>query len=113
MSRRQTGEREAYWQGVIEKQRTGGLSIAAFCREEGISPASFFAWRRRLVKPSPARKTVRQATPQFVPVAIPAASADFEVRLPNGVAVLVPGGFAEAPLGRLLQLVAALDHADA
>jgi hypothetical protein len=106
MSRRRTKDRESYWRGVIAGQQASGLSIAAFCREEDVSPPSFYAWRRRLAKqPTPLHPAAKQPTPQFVPVSLPATAAEFELRLPNGVSVVVPGGFAEASLGRLLQVV--------
>ncbi|MEI6664374.1 MAG: transposase [Actinomycetes bacterium] len=36
------------WRQRMERQRTCGLSIVAFCREEGVSQASFHAWKRKL-----------------------------------------------------------------
>jgi len=36
------------WRALIERQRAGGLSIAAFCRQHDVVTASFYAWRRRL-----------------------------------------------------------------
>ena len=38
----------ARWAKLIEQQRDSGLSVSAYCRERGVSAASFFAWRRRL-----------------------------------------------------------------
>jgi transposase-like protein len=38
-----SGSRRA---GVVLSQRSSGLSVAAFCRREGISPATFYRWRR-------------------------------------------------------------------
>jgi transposase-like protein len=36
------------WRQRLERQRASGLSIAAFCRKEGVSQAAFHAWKRRL-----------------------------------------------------------------
>jgi hypothetical protein len=36
------------WRQRIERQRGSGLSIAEFCRREGVSQASFHAWKRKL-----------------------------------------------------------------
>ena len=36
------------WQRRIVQQQRSGLSIAAFCRKEGVSPGSFHAWKRKL-----------------------------------------------------------------
>ena len=38
----------AQWRQRMERQRTSGLSIVAFCRKEGVSPATFHVWKRRL-----------------------------------------------------------------
>ena len=38
----------ARWRKLIEQQRQSELSVSAYCRERGVSAASFFAWRRRL-----------------------------------------------------------------
>ncbi len=35
------------WRKLIEQQGDSGFPVSACCRERGISPASFFAWRRR------------------------------------------------------------------
>jgi hypothetical protein len=35
------------WRKIVSAQPTSGSSIAAYCRDRGISQPSFFAWRRR------------------------------------------------------------------
>jgi transposase-like protein len=40
-----SGSRRA---GVVLSQRSSGLSVSAFCRREGISPATFYRWRREV-----------------------------------------------------------------
>ncbi|QDU62694.1 hypothetical protein Pan216_35630 [Planctomycetes bacterium Pan216] len=39
-------EKEAYWRKVVHRQEESGQSVRRFCREEGISEASFYGWRR-------------------------------------------------------------------
>ena len=46
MNQARCGEREK-WRQIIKSQRTSGQTITAYCREHGVSQASFFAWRRR------------------------------------------------------------------
>jgi len=36
------------WRQRVERQRTSGLSIAEFCRREGVSAVTFYTWRRKL-----------------------------------------------------------------
>lgn len=52
-------EREAYWRQVIQKQPGSGLAVNRFCEREGVSTASFFAWRKRLAA---------ETAPMFLPV---------------------------------------------
>ena len=54
-------EREAYWRRVIQKQPNSGLTVNRFCEREGVSTASFFAWRRRLAA---------EAVPMFLPLSV-------------------------------------------
>ena len=106
MGRRRSEEQAAYWRGVISRQKASGRSIAAFCRNEEIPPASFYSWRRRL-----ARRAA--ATPQFVAVPVAPPSADFEVRLPGGASIVVPAHFDEPSLRRLLLAVRSMERDDA
>lgn len=43
---RRRGERA--WRELVARQGQSGLSVAAFCQLEGISPCSLYAWRKRL-----------------------------------------------------------------
>lgn len=36
------------WRDRVERQRRSGLSIWEYCRREGFSAGSFYAWKRRL-----------------------------------------------------------------
>ena len=45
-----TEERYAHWREVVEKQKTSGLSIAEYCRNQQIRSNVFYAWRRRIQK---------------------------------------------------------------
>jgi len=38
----------ARWRSRVELQRRSGLSILEYCRREGFSAGSFYAWKRRL-----------------------------------------------------------------
>ena len=42
---------EHTWRLRVRRQAASGLSISAFCAREGVSSASFYAWRRRLAAP--------------------------------------------------------------
>ena len=37
------------WQSLIERAQRSPLGVSAFCAAHGVSTASFYLWRRRLV----------------------------------------------------------------
>jgi hypothetical protein len=71
------------WQQRLDRFRKSGLAVADFCECEGISAASFYAWRRRL-RADTAPKTADE--PRLVPVRLitPPPSAPVELLLPSG-----------------------------
>lgn len=109
MARAADWSKRQVWQQRLQRFEQGDLTIAAFCRVEGMSVASFQQWRRRLGHRPVAR---RQARPMpmrrqaFLPVEIVGAAA-IEIQLPNGVRLMVPAGelaaleAAVAAVGRL------------
>ena len=50
MSKQKTSpsEDQAFWQLVLDSQRNSGLSVNKFCEKEGISPSSFYNWRKKI-----------------------------------------------------------------
>jgi len=90
MTRGGNAERERFWRGAIEEQRTSGLSISAFCRKRDVSEASFFSWRRKLTQ-----RDRKDTAAKFVPLRFDAPSMatrpGCEVVLPDGCRIIVPG----------------------
>jgi hypothetical protein len=41
-------EQRQFWQLALEAQGESGLSVAAFCRREGLSEAAYYYWRRKI-----------------------------------------------------------------
>ena len=41
------------WQERLRRYGRSGLTVAEFCRRDGVSIASFYEWRRRLAEASP------------------------------------------------------------
>lgn len=39
---------QGQWQSVLARAARSDLSVAEFCRREGVSTASFYTWRKRL-----------------------------------------------------------------
>jgi 4'-phosphopantetheinyl transferase EntD len=94
MAKARSSDRQRYWREVIERQQASGQSIVGFCSKEGLAPASFHAWKRRLRRHrrETGRKAARQA---LVPVRIVSDSAggggNLEVQWPGGVVLRVQG----------------------
>ena len=86
------------WRGLLQRQGSSGLSIAAFCRREGVSQPSFYAWRRRL------RVEATFAEVTLVPE-LPARSFGIELRLPGRLRVVVRPDFDRRTLLDLLHVL--------
>jgi transposase len=92
------------WHQRLERFRRSGLTVPAFCGREGVSTASFYAWRRRLrldlAPPAP-------DTARLVPVRLltPLVGAPVELALPSGVVLRLSP---DADLAWLRQLLGLL-----
>jgi hypothetical protein len=94
MARTRNADRRRCWQEAIERQQASGQSIVGFCAEEGVSTASFHAWKRRFRRSQ--RGVHRKATEEaLVPVQIVsdplAGMGTLEVQWPSGVVLRVRG----------------------
>jgi hypothetical protein len=125
------GDRERLWRERLRRFKTcSGLAVAEFCAVEGVSPASFYQWRRRLAadrtRPAverPVRSISRTAgsrrvngmpassQARFVPVRLNGpAAVGIEIHLPNGARLCLPGGDPEI-LRVAIESVGRLDRA--
>ena len=94
-------DRAAYWRRLVERQAQSGLSIARFCEQEDVSPASFYNWRRRLAEEADER-------PAFLPVQVRAdLGSALEIVLPGAVTIRVPDGTARQTIVDALAAVEA------
>lgn len=107
MVNRRSGEREAWWRAQGERQTLSGLSGRRFCQANGLSEASFYAWRRRL----PARAAAR--APEFVPLLLAApvasSSSGITIELRGGRVVRLPETMATE---RVLALLRGLEASE-
>jgi transposase-like protein len=92
------------WQQRLQRFRSSGLTVAAFCDGEGISTGSFYAWRRRLQNDStsPAADMPRLIPVTLVPQPI---SAPVELLLPSGLVLRLTPDTDLAWLRQLLGLL--------
>jgi transposase len=99
MSRGPDLARREVWRRRLRAFERGTVSVAEFCRREGVSDAAFYQWRRKLTSPAAEANTPISAVEKmtalsFLPVEITGRddpSARIEVIFPNGIRVLVPG----------------------
>ena len=68
------------WQATLADYQRSQLSIAAYCREHSITPASFYRWRK---------KTSTDQRGRFLPVIIEVKSAPVRVCFANGAMIEV------------------------
>jgi hypothetical protein len=103
---RKVSQAEGAWRGRMTRFRRGTLTVVEFCRREGVSVPSFYAWRKRL-EPALQSKSrgeqsrralprkLKQTASLFVPVNV-SSSPMAEIEFPNGVRVRVPATNVEA-----------------
>lgn len=109
MAKASRADRQRYWQEVIERQQASGQSIVGFCSREGLAPASFHAWKRRLgrFQCKAGRKVTQALLPVQVVDAVPIGAGKLEVEWPNGVVLRVRGCEAQT-VGAVVAALAAL-----
>ena len=124
MGRKMDVALRAAWRRRLERFKGLSLTVAEFCRREGVSQGNFYQWRKRLSQTAaraPKRRAAGDAagTPPmadptgshgdslresdraaFVPVSF-APAAVVEIELPNGTLVRVPADREQALLAAI------------
>jgi hypothetical protein len=88
---RRASKPEPFWLDLITRWKTSGQSVAAYCAARGVSQASFYAWRKRLLARGQTPTASAPPPPRFAAVRVVPA-IPVEVVLPTGVVVRVPAG---------------------
>lgn len=121
-NRRRDDGKERVWRARISRWRQSGLTIREFCRRNGLSEPSFYAWRRELTRRGGRRSrwNVQQAKGAtaggregdgpafpFQRLLVPAASSagGVEMAIPGGVRVRVRPGFDPQTLREVLEVL--------
>src|SRR2546423_11828906 len=101
---RATTPKAGEWAGRIAAQQRRGVSVKQFCKEQGLTECSFYAWRKRLQKKEPVhfalvdRRTARQE---------PATEAALELVLATGERLRIGAGVDAATLRMVLEALRA------
>jgi transposase-like protein len=100
------------------------MTVVRFCREEGVSTASFYRWRNRLAERGrltpdadtrSSATTGLEQTPLFQSVRVTGVETSISIQLPGGARVEVPAenlDAVRAVLGELLRHDAMRDRGD-
>ncbi len=104
MGRGDDTARARVWRERFLRFADGGMTITVFCVAEGVSTASFYAWRRKLATLH--RRPRKKKPSVFEPLTIAAAAV--VVRLPDGTSIEVPANSE----GALRTIVSQLMRAD-
>jgi transposase-like protein len=80
------------WRGLISEQGSSGQTIAAFCRDRGLTTSQFYTWRNRLRK-STAEQFLEVQVVKAAARPFPVTKGAIEIRLAEGRCVLVEPGF--------------------
>lgn len=100
------GVKYPYWQEVVDRQADSGLSIRAFCREEGISEQTFYSWRRKLGDGGVAGRGDDSSNgDEFVPLTWIGNPEPVEVVHPLGYRVRISGDVDVVALNRILDVL--------
>lgn len=82
-------------QSLLGRYHRSGMSVAAFCKQEGIAESVVYRWLRSERSKKPAVKLVEVKS-------APPVAAPFRVVLPGGYQIEVPASFDEHVLRRLV-----------
>jgi transposase len=77
------------WAERLDRFRRANQTVAQFCAAEGVSPPSFYVWKRALAGEAPSPDPVR---PALVPIRLTTspAGSPIEVEFPSGTVLRFP-----------------------
>jgi len=90
------------WAERVAAQQRSGISVKQFCKEQGLTEYSFYAWRKRLQKKEPIRFALvdRGATRQE-----PATEVALELVWATGERLRISAGVDAATLRTVLEVL--------
>jgi len=95
------------WRAIVSEQIASGQSVAAFCKERGLTSSQVFAWKKRLREAEKAQFVEVQIKPAepLREIGIRQQAKAIEVRLCRGRSIAVEPGFAADHLRALLAVL--------
>lgn len=109
---------ERSWRDRVRRQQKSGLTIQAFCKQEGLAAHQFSWWRRELrhrdgisgkdKTPPKEKKRRKRASASFVPVEVEGVnrtSSSIEIVLDKPPRIAVSAGFDPQLLSEVLRVM--------
>ena len=90
------------WAERIAAQQRAGVSVKQFCKEQGLTEYSFYAWRKRLQQTGPVRFALVDRSPRRQERAVDAA---LELMLTTGERLRISAGVDAATLRTVLDVL--------
>ena len=100
--------RHDVWSARMARYHDCNLTVAEFCRREGVSVPSFYQWKKKL------SEGAKEAPPAFLPIEIKSSAGSVtaaKLTLPGGATMELGESLSDASLRRILRAV--LDVTDA
>jgi len=100
---------------IRERDKKGDQPVSVLCNKHGITPATFYRWKKILssLPPAPCRDFPQES---FIPITaaqpLPSAftsSPLYDFRFPNGAALRISGALAYASLSEIIRSVGELE----
>ena len=97
-------DQQQFWRMVLETFQSSGLSVRRFCKQEGLSEASFYGWRKKLTASAKPVVGDDQVQPEaFIQIPIPQpASNCLELVLVSGHVLRIPSDIQREFLSHVL-----------
>ena len=90
-------DRSARWRGLLARQISSGLSIAAFCRREGVALSTFHWWKRKLAPAGGCGSPGAVDWVEAQPMTLPSFPGGAAVRLGNASGLWIEFAACPAP----------------
>jgi len=107
--------REESWREILQRRAVSGMTVNAFCEQEGLKPSAYHYWQREIKRRDadrPAQRSTTAKVPALVPVQLVddcREAAAVEIVVNNGYRIRVSPEATTEHLSRVLQAVAELD----
>jgi len=106
MSRLPNPQLLSVWQERFTRFSSTDLTVAEFCRREGVSTPSFYRWRKLASPPS-------NRSPRFVPLTLSTVQQAATLTLPGGASIDLPDVLSRSRLTDLFSAVIEATNSEA